>query len=84
MLTIIPVAMKHLQLCCLSFGKLNHTLGEVDELCYVDTEALVTHTRLHVVEESQRLVRHLSSHMTVCYRGNLIGQLCQLMEVGGK
>lgn len=79
--TIVSIAVECLKLCCLSFGKVDDLLREVHYLCHVYTKTLVTHPRPHMIEKGQSLIRHLSSHMTIGYRSNLVGKLRQFMKV---
>jgi hypothetical protein len=82
--TAVSIAVEYLELCCLLLGEVDDLFGEVYQFRYMYSEALVTHPWSHVIEKGQSLIRHLSSHMTVGYRGNLIGELRQFVKVCGK
>ena len=83
-LTAVSIVVEYLQLSCFLLGKVDDTLGKLHQLRHMYTEALVTHTRPHLIEKGQHLVGQLSCHMTVGYCGNLISELSQFVEVCGK
>lgn len=55
--------------------------GEACHLSYVDSEALVTHTWLDLVQQGKRVLRCHSSHVLVRHCHHLLSQSSELMEV---
>lgn len=63
---------------------LYYMLGEPCHLSNMDPKALVTHTRFHLIQQREWVLRRHSSHMPVAHCRYLLSQSCELMEMSGK